>query len=74
MSEFWRVKSAAVIVYGGVNRAYVYLRANQKWRLRNAPSNSFPRYTLERSGILIDVAPEDFERVFEEVTTDANSD
>lgn len=31
-------------------------------------SNKFPFYTLERSGILIDITPDDFERIFEEVT------
>ena len=67
MSEYWRVKSAAVIMYGSVNRAYVYLRINQKWRLKALMSKKFPFYTLERSGILIDIMPEDFERIFEEV-------
>ena len=67
MSEFWRVKSSAVIMYGSVNRAYVYLRVNQKWRLKALMSNKFPFYTLERSGILIDVMPDDFKRIFEEV-------
>lgn len=67
MAEFWRVKSAAVLTYGSVNRAYVYLRVNQKWILKALMSNKFPSYRLERSGILIDVMPDDFERIFEEV-------
>ena len=71
MSEYWRVKSATVIMYGSVNRAYVYLRVNQKWRLKALASNKFPFYTLERSGILIDVMPDDFKRIFDEVKADA---
>lgn len=67
MSEFWRVKSSAVIMYGSVNRCHVYLRANQKWRLKAIVSNKFPFYTLERAGVLIDVMPEDFMRIFEEI-------
>ena len=67
MSKYWRVKSAAILMYGSVNRVYVNLRVNQKWRLRALMTNKYPFYTLERSGILIDVMPDDFERIFEEV-------
>lgn len=70
MSEYWRVKHAALIIYGSSYRCHVSLRINQKWRLKILPSNAHPYYTLERDGVVLDVKPEDFEQIFEEVQND----
>ncbi len=73
MKRYYKVKEGAMLVYGGYNRVHVFLRVNQKWELKALPSAKYPFYTLERSCVLIDVHPDDFERIFKEVP-DADSD
>lgn len=67
MKRYYKVKEGAVLIYGSYNTVRVFLIVNQKWELKALPNAKYPFYTLERSSTYIDVAPDDFERLFKEV-------
>lgn len=67
MKRYYKVKGCAMLAYGSYNKVHVVLRVNQKWELKALPSAKYPFYTLERSGVYIDLHPDDFERLFKEV-------
>ena len=63
-----------MIGYGSANKAYITLNVRQKWRVVREPAAYLPWYTLSRGGVVIDVLPEDFERIFEVEDDKANTE
>lgn len=63
----YRVKKGAVISYGTHNKAWIFIRPNQIWKLKSFPDKYHPWYSLTRDCITMDILEDDFKRLFEEV-------
>lgn len=63
MATKYKVVSNAMLVYGSVNKAHIFLNKGQIWEL----TEKIPRYILSRNNIEVEVYKEDFERIFKKI-------
>ena len=61
----YRVKHNCVLLYGSCNKVSITLNVGQIWEYKAETSELFPFHTLKRSNVLIEIANDDFESIFE---------